>query len=68
MVTMTVAMVTKRAMGTATRWWATKRAMATAARAMTTVLECLIAAWKALSHANAKGTGINDWVIRSLDD
>jgi hypothetical protein len=31
-------------------------------------LECLTAAWKALSHANPKGTGTNDWVIRSLDD
>ncbi len=30
--------------------------------------ECLTAC-KALSHANAKGTGTNDWVIsRSLDD
>ncbi len=32
------------------------------------MLECLTAAWKALSHANAKGTGTDDWVIRSLDD
>jgi hypothetical protein len=29
--------------------------------------ECLTAC-KALSHANAKGTSTNDWVIRSLDD
>jgi hypothetical protein len=29
--------------------------------------EYLTAAWKALSRANAKGTGIDDWVIRSLD-
>jgi len=28
--------------------------------------ECLTAC-KALSHANAKGTGTNNWVIRSLD-
>jgi hypothetical protein len=28
----------------------------------------LTATWKALSHANAKGTGTDDWVIRSLDD
>jgi hypothetical protein len=26
------------------------------------------AAWKALSLANAKGTGTNDWVIRYLDE
>jgi hypothetical protein len=29
--------------------------------------ECLTAC-KALSHANAKGTGTNNWVIKSLDD
>jgi hypothetical protein len=32
------------------------------------MLECLTAAWKALSRVNAKGKGTNDWVIRSLDD
>jgi hypothetical protein len=30
--------------------------------------ECLTAACKAFSLANGKGTGTNDWVIRSLDD
>ncbi len=29
--------------------------------------KCVTAAWKALSRVNAKGTGTNDWVIRSLD-
>jgi len=32
------------------------------------VLECLTAACKALSLANAKGKGTNRLVIRSLDD
>ncbi len=31
------------------------------------VWECLTTC-KALSHANGKGTGTNDWVIKSLDD
>ncbi len=31
------------------------------------LLECLTAACKAFSLANAKGMGTNDWVIRSLD-
>jgi hypothetical protein len=31
------------------------------------VWECVTAAWKALSRANAKRTGTNGWVIRSLD-
>ncbi len=30
--------------------------------------ECLTAACKAFSLANGKGTGTNDWVIKSLDD
>ncbi len=30
--------------------------------------ECLTAGCKAFSLANGKGTGTNDWVIRSLDD
>ncbi len=30
--------------------------------------ECLTAGCKAFSLANVKGTGTNDWVIRSLDD
>ena len=46
-------------------WRATKRAMA---MATTLVLECLTAACKALSLANAKGKGTNGLVIRSLDD
>jgi hypothetical protein len=29
--------------------------------------ECLTAGCKAFSLANGKGTGTNDWVIRSLD-
>jgi hypothetical protein len=30
--------------------------------------KCLIAGCKAFSLANVKGTGTNDWVIKSLDD
>jgi hypothetical protein len=30
--------------------------------------ECVTAGCKAFSLANVKGTGTNDWVIRSLDD
>ncbi len=30
--------------------------------------ECVTAGCKAFSLANGKGTGTNDWVIRSLDD
>ncbi len=30
--------------------------------------ECLTAGCKAFSLANGKGTGTNDWVIKSLDD
>ncbi len=32
------------------------------------VCECLTAGCKAFSLANVKGTGTNDWVIKSLDD
>ncbi len=32
------------------------------------VCECLTAACKAFSLANVKGTGTNDWLIKSLDD
>jgi hypothetical protein len=32
------------------------------------MLECLTAACKAFSLANAKGKGVNELVIRSLDD
>jgi hypothetical protein len=31
------------------------------------LLECVTAAWKALSRVNAKGTGTDGLVIRSLD-
>jgi hypothetical protein len=31
------------------------------------LLECVTAAWKALSCANAKGMGTDDWEKRSLD-
>jgi hypothetical protein len=30
--------------------------------------ECVTAGCKAFSLANEKGTGTNDWIIKSLDD